>query len=109
MVSKLADGSSPLMPADLVVVIDRVHAARLRAGIGGEILVDREVSVRVAPLVLAAGVEMVERVHAGVEHIEIVTHVERGIEQCAAVFRRNGPVSELEMLDVGQGVGAVRP
>ena len=51
--------------------------------------------------------EMVERVHAGVEHIEVVVHVVNGIEQRAAVVRRQRAVAELKMFDPDQTVDAI--
>ena len=61
--------------------------AAATSGIGREIARGVEEGVRVAPLVPAEGVEVSERVHAGMEHVGLLRHVVDGIEQRVAVVR----------------------
>ena len=52
----------------------------------------------------AEGVEVVERVHAGMEHVGVVRHVVDGVEQRVAVVVVDRAVVEFQMLDVDHDV-----
>ena len=71
---------APLLPAALVIVLERIDAGR------GDVLVDREITrgveegVRIAPLVPAEGVEVRQRIDAREVHVGIAAVVVERVE-----------------------------
>ena len=64
-----------LVPAGLMVVIERVDAGRLHVRIGREIAVGVEQRVRIAPFLPAGGLEMLERIDVRRRDVRIVLQV----------------------------------
>jgi len=66
---------APLLPAEPVVVFERVCAARLHVRVGREIARDVEERVRVAAFLPANGIKVLQRIDMRRRHVGIVREI----------------------------------